>query len=156
MTQTSGTELGARFLNFGGMSLSSLLISAPASLSVCPSATLPAAMTRIFVLLHITSHGIEIILIQVAHLSVQETNKKAKLLSLHYRNYHVFYYLLIGASEEERKEFRLLQPEEYFYLKQVRSHILKKNDITALKHKALGDGSFFRFLPASAHSKTLR
>lgn len=35
------------------------------------------------------------------------------------RNYHVFYYLLVGASEEERKEYKLLQPENYSYLKQV-------------------------------------
>lgn len=35
------------------------------------------------------------------------------------RNYHVFYYLLLGASVEERKEFKLLAPEEYSYLKQV-------------------------------------
>uniref|UniRef100_A0AAY5KPV2 Myosin IXB n=1 Tax=Esox lucius TaxID=8010 RepID=A0AAY5KPV2_ESOLU len=35
------------------------------------------------------------------------------------RNYHVFYYLLVGASAEERKEFKLLQPEDYLYLKQV-------------------------------------
>uniref|UniRef100_A0A672RTE3 Myosin IXB n=1 Tax=Sinocyclocheilus grahami TaxID=75366 RepID=A0A672RTE3_SINGR len=34
------------------------------------------------------------------------------------RNYHVFYYLLVGVSEDERRDFRLLQPEEYFYLKQ--------------------------------------
>jgi len=35
------------------------------------------------------------------------------------RNYHVFYYLLIGASEEERDEFKLLRPEDYHYLEQV-------------------------------------
>ncbi|KAI5103698.1 unconventional myosin-IXb isoform X3, partial [Silurus meridionalis] len=34
------------------------------------------------------------------------------------RNYHVFYYLLVGASQEEKEEFRLLQPEKYYYLKQ--------------------------------------
>uniref|UniRef100_A0A8C1SVL3 Myosin IXAb n=1 Tax=Cyprinus carpio TaxID=7962 RepID=A0A8C1SVL3_CYPCA len=34
------------------------------------------------------------------------------------RNYHVFYYLLAGASEEERKAFHLLKPEEYHYLNQ--------------------------------------
>ncbi|XP_073784076.1 unconventional myosin-IXb isoform X4 [Danio rerio] len=34
------------------------------------------------------------------------------------RNYHVFYYLLIGASEEERDEFKLLQPNDYHYLKE--------------------------------------
>ncbi|KAK7163376.1 hypothetical protein R3I93_007433 [Phoxinus phoxinus] len=34
------------------------------------------------------------------------------------RNYHVFYYLLIGASEEERDEFKLLRPEDYHYLEQ--------------------------------------
>lgn len=38
---------------------------------------------------------------------------------LAHRNYHVFYYLLMGASEEERKEYKLLQPENYNYLKQV-------------------------------------
>ncbi|KAL0601457.1 Unconventional myosin-IXa [Plecturocebus cupreus] len=34
------------------------------------------------------------------------------------RNYHVFYYLLAGASEEERSAFHLKQPEEYHYLNQ--------------------------------------
>ncbi|XP_058606741.1 unconventional myosin-IXb isoform X2 [Onychostoma macrolepis] len=34
------------------------------------------------------------------------------------RNYHVFYYLLIGASEEEKDEFKLLCPERYRYLKE--------------------------------------
>ncbi|XP_043910703.1 unconventional myosin-IXb [Protopterus annectens] len=34
------------------------------------------------------------------------------------RNYHVFYYLLLGASTEEQKEFYLKQPEDYAYLKQ--------------------------------------
>uniref|UniRef100_A0A8C6FPY1 Myosin IXB n=1 Tax=Moschus moschiferus TaxID=68415 RepID=A0A8C6FPY1_MOSMO len=37
------------------------------------------------------------------------------------RNYHVFYYLLLGVSEEERREFQLKQPEDYFYLNQVNS-----------------------------------
>lgn len=36
-----------------------------------------------------------------------------------FRNYHVFYYLLLGVNEEERKEFHLKQPEDYFYLNQV-------------------------------------
>ncbi|XP_077414484.1 unconventional myosin-IXb isoform X2 [Vanacampus margaritifer] len=34
------------------------------------------------------------------------------------RNYHVFYYLLAGASKEEREEFCLLAPQDYLYLKQ--------------------------------------
>lgn len=38
------------------------------------------------------------------------------------RNYHVFYYLLAGASEEERLAFHLKQPEEYHYLNQVGVH----------------------------------
>lgn len=37
------------------------------------------------------------------------------------RNYHVFYYLLLGVNEEERQEFQLKQPEDYFYLNQVNS-----------------------------------
>uniref|UniRef100_A0A673MAQ7 Myosin IXB n=1 Tax=Sinocyclocheilus rhinocerous TaxID=307959 RepID=A0A673MAQ7_9TELE len=45
------------------------------------------------------------------------------------RNYHVFYYLLVGASEDERREFRLLQPEEYFYLKQQNFTIEDADDL---------------------------
>uniref|UniRef100_A0A7M4FKU1 Myosin IXB n=1 Tax=Crocodylus porosus TaxID=8502 RepID=A0A7M4FKU1_CROPO len=47
------------------------------------------------------------------------------------RNYHVFYYLLLGVSEEERKEFHLKQPEDYFYLNQ---HNLKIEDGEDLQH----------------------
>ncbi|XP_062280711.1 si:zfos-588f8.1 isoform X2 [Scomber scombrus] len=48
------------------------------------------------------------------------------------RNYHVFYYLLLGASDGERKEFKLLPPEEYFYLKQ---HNFKIEDEEDLHHE---------------------
>ncbi|VDM96149.1 unnamed protein product [Thelazia callipaeda] len=34
------------------------------------------------------------------------------------RNYHVFYYLLNGATEEERKNHYLMQPNDYNYLNQ--------------------------------------
>ncbi|KAF1653822.1 Unconventional myosin-IXb, partial [Eudyptes chrysocome] len=47
------------------------------------------------------------------------------------RNYHVFYYLLLGVTEEERKEFHLEQPEDYFYLNQ---HNLKIEDGDDLRH----------------------
>uniref|UniRef100_A0A3Q2YSY5 Myosin IXB n=1 Tax=Hippocampus comes TaxID=109280 RepID=A0A3Q2YSY5_HIPCM len=47
------------------------------------------------------------------------TNVDRINLLLCFRNYHVFYYLLLGASQEERKEFKLLPPEDYFYLKQI-------------------------------------
>ncbi|XP_045155193.1 unconventional myosin-IXb [Echinops telfairi] len=47
------------------------------------------------------------------------------------RNYHVFYYLLLGVSKEERQEFQLKQPEDYFYLNQ---HNLKIEDSEDLKH----------------------
>ncbi|KAM9619351.1 unconventional myosin-IXb isoform 8-T14 [Morphnus guianensis] len=47
------------------------------------------------------------------------------------RNYHVFYYLLLGVNEEERKEFHLKQPEDYFYLNQ---HNLKIEDGEDLRH----------------------
>ncbi|EPY88458.1 myosin IXB isoform 2-like protein [Camelus ferus] len=54
-------------------------------------------------------------------------------------NYHVFYYLLLGVSEEERQEFQLKQPEDYFYLNQsaadvVFQHNLKIEDGEDLKH----------------------
>ncbi|CAL9696193.1 unnamed protein product [Knipowitschia caucasica] len=45
------------------------------------------------------------------------------------RNYHVFYYLLLGASEAERKEFKLLPPEEFFYLKQQNFKIEDEEDL---------------------------
>ncbi|XP_051929923.1 unconventional myosin-IXb isoform X2 [Hippocampus zosterae] len=45
------------------------------------------------------------------------------------RNYHVFYYLLLGASQEERKEFKLLPPEDYFYLKQQNFKIEDEEDL---------------------------
>uniref|UniRef100_A0A8C8HH50 Myosin IXB n=1 Tax=Oncorhynchus tshawytscha TaxID=74940 RepID=A0A8C8HH50_ONCTS len=44
-------------------------------------------------------------------------------------NYHVFYYLLVGASEEERREFKLLQPEDYLYLKQQNFKIEDEEDL---------------------------
>ncbi|NP_037116.2 unconventional myosin-IXb isoform 3 [Rattus norvegicus] len=47
------------------------------------------------------------------------------------RNYHVFYYLLLGVSEEERQEFQLKQPQDYFYLNQ---HNLNIEDGEDLKH----------------------
>ncbi|XP_058504167.1 unconventional myosin-IXb isoform X3 [Solea solea] len=39
------------------------------------------------------------------------------------RNYHVFYYLLVGASKDEREDFYLLKPQDYLYLKQQDFHI---------------------------------
>ncbi|NXH15725.1 MYO9B protein, partial [Bucco capensis] len=47
------------------------------------------------------------------------------------RNYHVFYYLLLGVNEEERQEFHLKQPEDYSYLNQ---HNLKIEDGEDLRH----------------------
>ncbi|XP_065133061.1 unconventional myosin-IXb isoform X3 [Paramisgurnus dabryanus] len=48
------------------------------------------------------------------------------------RNYHVFYYLLTGASEEERDEFMLLRPEDYNYLKQENLFL---EDEAEMKHE---------------------
>uniref|UniRef100_A0A8C7KXC9 Myosin IXb n=1 Tax=Oncorhynchus kisutch TaxID=8019 RepID=A0A8C7KXC9_ONCKI len=45
------------------------------------------------------------------------------------RNYHVFYYLLVGASKEEQREFRLLQPEDYTYLQQEYFHLEDAEDL---------------------------
>ncbi|CDQ60377.1 unnamed protein product [Oncorhynchus mykiss] len=60
---------------------------------------------------------VEKYLLEKSRLVYQEHNE---------RNYHVFYYLLAGASEEERKAFHLLKPEEYHYLNQMtkKSHRL--------------------------------
>ncbi|XP_026856772.2 unconventional myosin-IXAb isoform X2 [Electrophorus electricus] len=53
---------------------------------------------------------VEKYLLEKSRLVYQEHNE---------RNYHVFYYLLAGASEEERKAFHLQKPEEYHYLNQM-------------------------------------
>lgn len=56
---------------------------------------------------------VEKYLLEKSRLVYQEHNE---------RNYHVFYYLLAGTSEEERTAFHLKKPEEYHYLNQVRLH----------------------------------
>ncbi|XP_063737565.1 LOW QUALITY PROTEIN: unconventional myosin-IXAa [Eleginops maclovinus] len=53
---------------------------------------------------------VEKYLLEKSRLVYQEHNE---------RNYHVFYYLLAGASEEERRSFHLMKPEEYHYLSQM-------------------------------------
>ncbi|XP_045083105.1 unconventional myosin-IXAb isoform X4 [Coregonus clupeaformis] len=53
---------------------------------------------------------VEKYLLEKSRLVYQEHNE---------RNYHVFYYMLAGASEGERKAFHLLKPEEYHYLNQM-------------------------------------
>uniref|UniRef100_A0A4W4GQR3 Myosin IXA n=1 Tax=Electrophorus electricus TaxID=8005 RepID=A0A4W4GQR3_ELEEL len=53
---------------------------------------------------------VEKYLLEKSRLVYQEHNE---------RNYHVFYYLLAGASEEEKVAFHLLKPEEYHYLSQM-------------------------------------
>ena len=54
------------------------------------------------------------------------------------RNYHVFYYLLEGASDEERKQHFLLQPNDYYYLNQNNffscEGINEKYEYERLKH----------------------
>ncbi|KAJ3593941.1 hypothetical protein NHX12_006274 [Muraenolepis orangiensis] len=52
---------------------------------------------------------VEKYLLEKSRLVYQEHNE---------RNYHVFYYLLAGASDEERSAFHLRKPEEYHYLNQ--------------------------------------
>ncbi|XP_029979253.1 unconventional myosin-IXAa isoform X3 [Sphaeramia orbicularis] len=53
---------------------------------------------------------VEKYLLEKSRLVYQEHNE---------RNYHVFYYLLAGTSEEERTAFHLKKPEEYHYLSQM-------------------------------------
>ncbi|AWP01244.1 putative unconventional myosin-IXa [Scophthalmus maximus] len=52
---------------------------------------------------------VEKYLLEKSRLVYQEHNE---------RNYHVFYYLLAGSSEDERAAFHLKKPEEYHYLSQ--------------------------------------
>ena len=48
-------------------------------------------------------------------------NKKLNSCLWYSRNYHVFYYLLQGASDVERQKLFLGKAEDYFYLNQVLS-----------------------------------
>ncbi|XP_072242418.1 unconventional myosin-IXAa-like isoform X4 [Leuresthes tenuis] len=66
---------------------------------------------------------VEKYLLEKSRLVYQEHNE---------RNYHVFYYLLAGSSEEERTAFHLLRPEEYHYL----------NQMTKKSHKLHWDNSY--------------
>ncbi|XP_054070408.1 unconventional myosin-IXa isoform X4 [Rissa tridactyla] len=61
---------------------------------------------------------VEKYLLEKSRLVYQEHNE---------RNYHVFYYLLAGASEEERSAFHLKQPEEYHYLNQMTKKPLRES-----------------------------
>ncbi|XP_054544539.1 unconventional myosin-IXa isoform X2 [Talpa occidentalis] len=61
---------------------------------------------------------VEKYLLEKSRLVYQEHNE---------RNYHVFYYLLAGASEEERLAFHLKQPEEYHYLNQITKRPLRQS-----------------------------
>ncbi|XP_052416145.1 unconventional myosin-IXAa isoform X4 [Carassius gibelio] len=65
---------------------------------------------------------VEKYLLEKSRLVYQEHNE---------RNYHVFYYLLAGASEEERTLFHLKKPEEYHYLNQQDCFTVEGED---LKH----------------------
>uniref|UniRef100_A0A3P9AKM9 Myosin IXA n=1 Tax=Esox lucius TaxID=8010 RepID=A0A3P9AKM9_ESOLU len=61
---------------------------------------------------------VEKYLLEKSRLVYQEHNE---------RNYHVFYYLLAGASDEERSVFHLKKPEEYHYLNQMTKKVLRPN-----------------------------
>nr|XP_037866045.1 unconventional myosin-IXa isoform X10 [Chlorocebus sabaeus] len=61
---------------------------------------------------------VEKYLLEKSRLVYQEHNE---------RNYHVFYYLLAGASEDERSAFHLKQPEEYHYLNQITKKPLRQS-----------------------------
>ncbi|NXQ16011.1 MYO9A protein, partial [Peucedramus taeniatus] len=61
---------------------------------------------------------VEKYLLEKSRLVYQEHNE---------RNYHVFYYLLAGASEEERSAFHLKQPEEYHFLNQMTKKPLRQS-----------------------------
>lgn len=53
------------------------------------------------------------------------------------RNYHVFYYLLAGASDQERQQLHLLVPEKYHYLSRsackVVNNVNEKHEFSRLK-----------------------
>ncbi|CAJ0946479.1 unnamed protein product [Ranitomeya imitator] len=83
---------------------------------------------------------VEKYLLEKSRLVSQEKNE---------RNYHVFYYLLLGASEEERKAFQLKQPEDYFYLNQNNFKIEEGEDFRHDFERLKQAMEMVGFLPAT-------
>ncbi|XP_073415934.1 unconventional myosin-IXb isoform X2 [Dendrobates tinctorius] len=83
---------------------------------------------------------VEKYLLEKSRLVSQEKNE---------RNYHVFYYMLLGASEEERKAFQLKQPEDYFYLNQNNFKIEEGEDFRHDFERLKQAMEMVGFLPAT-------
>ncbi|KAM4707287.1 unconventional myosin-IXb isoform 2-T2 [Discoglossus pictus] len=83
---------------------------------------------------------VEKYLLEKSRLVSQEKNE---------RNYHVFYYLLLGVSEEERKEFQLKQPEDYFYLNQNNFKVEEGEDLRHDFERLKQAMEMVGFLPAT-------
>uniref|UniRef100_A0A8R1DFX9 Uncharacterized protein n=1 Tax=Caenorhabditis japonica TaxID=281687 RepID=A0A8R1DFX9_CAEJA len=78
-------------------------------------------------------------------LTNNNSSRFGKFIKINYRengmvsgNYHVFYYLLEGADEEERNKYFLLKPNDYNYLNQNEPFVLEgvneKNEFDRLRH----------------------
>ncbi|KAF3183242.1 Myosin type-2 heavy chain 1 [Orbilia oligospora] len=78
------------------------------------------------------------------------------------RNYHIFYQLIAGSTEEERKEFGLEQVEDYFYLNQGGDPIipnvddaaeftLTRNALTAVNVSERAQREIWKMLAALLH-----
>ncbi|KAM8960477.1 unconventional myosin-IXb [Pelodytes ibericus] len=83
---------------------------------------------------------VEKYLLEKSRLVSQENNE---------RNYHVFYYMLLGVSEEERKEFQLKQPEDYFYLNQNNFKVEEGEDLRHDFERLKQAMEMVGFLPAT-------
>ncbi|XP_053320238.1 unconventional myosin-IXb isoform X2 [Spea bombifrons] len=83
---------------------------------------------------------VEKYLLEKSRLVSQEKNE---------RNYHVFYYMLLGVSEEERKEFHLKQPEDYFYLNQNNFKVEEGEDLRHDFERLKQAMEMVGFLPAT-------
>ncbi|KAI3647637.1 hypothetical protein MP228_007858 [Amoeboaphelidium protococcarum] len=79
------------------------------------------------------------------------------------RNYHIFYDLILGATDQERKVLQLTKPQDYRYLKQSGCYTLKNvSDVDSMKEvreamhtlnftKNQSDQKIFRALAACLH-----
>ncbi|XP_053558861.1 unconventional myosin-IXb isoform X2 [Bombina bombina] len=83
---------------------------------------------------------VEKYLLEKSRLVSQEKNE---------RNYHVFYYLLLGVSDDERKEFQLKQPEDYFYLNQNNFRVEEGEDLRHDFERLKQAMEMVGFLPAT-------
>jgi len=93
--------------------------------------------------------NVEIYLLEKSRIISQAAGERLKnvlnfILKINFRNYHVFYYLLEGMTDSERKDHLLLNAKDYYYLNQnsffACESLNEKHEFERLKHSMTAVG----------------